>query len=101
MDESSIALNVIDRSYSELLKPLAYSQQAPVGFLWAERFLYEVFGRHDITLRLFPFLLSVVSVFAFYQLPQLFLTRPFRLLSMALFSLKPKSGLLQVRAQTI
>src|SRR3990172_8968599 len=53
-DEASLAVNIADRNYSELLGLLDYQQAAPVGFLYVEKTLITVFGNHDYVLRLFP-----------------------------------------------
>jgi 4-amino-4-deoxy-L-arabinose transferase-like glycosyltransferase len=67
-DEAMVALNIVNRSYSELLQPLNYNQAAPPGFLWTEKLAVEIFGNNEYALRLFPFLCGLISLFAFYQL---------------------------------
>jgi hypothetical protein len=51
-DEAMLGLNVISRSYRELLQPLSNLQVAPFGFLWALRFTFERLGISDYTARL-------------------------------------------------
>jgi hypothetical protein len=65
-DEASISLNIINRSYRELLAPLDHNQAAPPGFLTAEKFAVQVFGNSEYALRLFPFLCGAIALFAFY-----------------------------------
>ncbi len=60
-DESLLALNVVNKSYLELLRPLDYNQVAPVGFLFIEKFLSTLTGNHDWSLRIFPFLCYIGS----------------------------------------
>ncbi|GAB4239503.1 MAG: hypothetical protein Kow00121_66140 [Elainellaceae cyanobacterium] len=67
-DEAMLALNIVDRSYLELLTPLDYNQAAPPLFLWIERFAVQVFGNNEYALRLFPFLCGLVSLVAFFKL---------------------------------
>lgn len=67
-DEAMLALNLINRSYLELLKPLDYNQAAPPGFLWIEKFALQILGNHEYALRLFPLIAGIVSLLAFYQL---------------------------------
>jgi 4-amino-4-deoxy-L-arabinose transferase-like glycosyltransferase len=67
-DEAMVALNIVNRSYSELLRPLDYNQAAPPGFLWIEKLAVEIFGNNEYALRLFPFLCGLISLFAFYRL---------------------------------
>jgi len=51
LDELFVALNVSDRSFLELLAPLAWDQSAPVLFLWAERLALLVGGNGERVLR--------------------------------------------------
>jgi predicted membrane-bound mannosyltransferase len=65
-DEAMVALNIVDRTYLELLKPLDYNQAAPPGFLWIEKAAVQLLGNNEYALRLFPFLSGIVALIAFY-----------------------------------
>lgn len=67
-DEASLALNIVDRSYLELLQPLDYNQAAPPGFLWIEKLAVQLFGNNEYALRLFPLIAGIISLFALYEL---------------------------------
>ena len=67
-DEASIALNIVNRSYLELLQPLDYNQAAPPGFLWIEKLAIQLFGNSEYSLRLFPLIAGIISLFALYEL---------------------------------
>ncbi|OKH35447.1 hypothetical protein NIES2119_20340 [[Phormidium ambiguum] IAM M-71] len=67
-DEAYIALNIVNRSYLELLQPLDYDQAAPPGFLWIEKLAVQLFGNNEYSLRLFPLIAGIVSLFALYQI---------------------------------
>src|SRR5450432_733104 len=65
-DELSIARNITERSFAQLLgQPLAFTQTAPLGFLAALDIASHVFGSSDMSLRLFPFLCGIASLFLF------------------------------------
>ncbi len=68
LDEARLALNIVDRSFVQLLKPLDYGQGAPVGFLMLERTAFHLFGPGEYALRLFPFLSGMISLLLFYRL---------------------------------
>lgn len=68
LDESSLALNIIERSWAQLTQPLSYKAYGPVGFLELERLAVKIFGISEYSLRLFPLLASLLSVWLFYQL---------------------------------
>lgn len=72
-DEAKLALNLIDRSYGELLQPLDYDQIAPVGFLWAEKAVVQLLGPTEYALRLVPFVAGLASLLLFYRLAQVML----------------------------
>lgn len=50
-DEINVALSITERPYSTLHPPLDYLQSAPVGWLWMEKALTNVFGPYEIVLR--------------------------------------------------
>ena len=68
LDEAKLALNIVNRSFVQLCKPLDYGQGAPVGFLMLERSAVHLFGSGEYALRLFPFLSGMISLLLFYQL---------------------------------
>lgn len=67
-DEANLALNIIDRSYGELLGVLDHNQAAPLGFLWGEKLAVQIGGNNEYALRLLPFIASLISLFVFYRL---------------------------------
>ncbi len=72
-DEAVLALNIVNRSYLELLQPLDYDQGAPIGFLWIEKLAIQIFGNNEYALRLFPLVSGILSILIFYQLAKRFL----------------------------
>ncbi|MEX1095892.1 MAG: glycosyltransferase family 39 protein [Planctomycetales bacterium] len=67
-DECFLCVNFIDRGYRELLEPLQYHQVAPPLFLWVELSVVKLLGFSEWSLRLFPFLCSLASLFLFRHL---------------------------------
>ena len=51
-DEALVTLNVMHRTYAQLLRPLDYTQAAPPLFLWIERWIYLHWGFGEDQLRL-------------------------------------------------
>jgi uncharacterized membrane protein len=66
-DEAMLALNVIDKSFWSLLKPLDYNQVAPILFLFLEKFTIILFGNSEFALRLIPLLTSIVCIWLMYR----------------------------------
>ncbi|GAB3072760.1 glycosyltransferase family 39 protein [Micromonospora schwarzwaldensis] len=58
-DELYVAHNLRERGYLDLLRPLAFSQSAPPGWLWLERFALEHLGAGERSLRLVPLLFGL------------------------------------------
>ena len=85
-DEAVLALNIINRSYLELLAPLDYEQGAPYGFLIMEKLAVQLFGNNEYALRLFPLLASVVAFFLLYELANRCVTRIAVPIALALFA---------------
>ncbi|GAB4533968.1 MAG: hypothetical protein Tsb0014_19850 [Pleurocapsa sp.] len=67
-DEAALALNIVNRSYTELLNVLDHNQAAPTLFLWIEKLLIHLLGNNEYALRLFPFLCGMFSLWLFYLL---------------------------------
>jgi hypothetical protein len=86
LDEAAIARNILARSYVELLQPLDYAQLAPKGFLFFSKFAVSVFGPNEHALRLYAFLLSLLSLPLFYRLGRQLLPQRAALLALALFA---------------
>lgn len=62
-DEAMLALNIVNRDFAEIFKPLMFHQSAPLGFLFVEKLFVTIFGNHDYVLRLYPFLAGLATVF--------------------------------------
>ncbi len=85
-DESFLCVNFINRSYAELLQPLDYHQVAPILFLWIERLAAQLLGFSEYSLRLFPFVCSMASVFLFRRMAEQLLSGPALLLAIGIFA---------------
>ena len=66
-DEAMLGLNVISRSYRQLLQPLEMAQAAPFGFTWALRFTFDQFGVSDYTTRLPALVAGSCALLVFWQ----------------------------------
>ncbi|HVA49964.1 MAG TPA: hypothetical protein VNH11_26600 [Pirellulales bacterium] len=66
-DEAALVLNVLDKSFWELLGPLQFSEAAPPLFLWLEKAVTLAFGESLYALRLLPLAAScgALVLFAF------------------------------------
>lgn len=84
-DEAVLALNLVDRSYSELFQPLDYNQAAPIGFLLVEKLSIQILGNTEYALRFFPFLCGIASLFWFYEIAKSLLDRRAVPIALALF----------------
>lgn len=90
IDEAMLALNIINRSPAELLRPLDDAQVAPILFLFVEKLFVSVFGTSEFSLRLFALLCATLSLPLFYLLCRyLSDSRVFALCAMILLGLTP------------
>ena len=70
-DELSIARNVLSRSLSDLLlRPLAYDQIAPIGYMALVKLSALVFGPSDLALRLPSFLAGILALILCWRLAE-------------------------------
>lgn len=65
-DEAHIALNFMYFGYLGLMEPLQNYQTAPIFFLWSVETFCKIFGPGEISLRTFPFLVSIAALPFFY-----------------------------------
>lgn len=77
LDEAMLALNIISKSFTELLQPLASNQVAPIGFLFIEKFFAITFSNSDYSFRIFPLLSFYLSIPFFYLLSKQFTKNTF------------------------
>ena len=68
VSEAQLSLNLIARGYADLLRPLDLDQAAPIGFLWIERAMIDLFGSGELALRAFPTFCGIASLFLFRAL---------------------------------
>src|SRR4026209_1245829 len=68
LDEAMLCLNIVNRNYGELSQPLDYDQGAPIAFMLVEKTFNLIFGRNEFSLRLFPLLIGLASLWMFYLL---------------------------------
>lgn len=64
-DEAYVVLNVLERDFAGLMKPLDYAQVCPLLFLWAEKAITLIFGYDEIAFRLLPTIGSIANLFLF------------------------------------
>lgn len=64
-DEAALVVNVLDKSFSELLGPLQFSEAAPPLFLWIEKTASLTLGDSLLALRLAPCLASCAALVLF------------------------------------
>jgi Dolichyl-phosphate-mannose-protein mannosyltransferase len=87
LDEAYLALNIVHRSFLQLLQPLLDEQVAPIGFLMVEKLAVLLWGNHESALRLFPLVASLGAVPLFYVVARRCLSSTAILVSLLLFSL--------------
>ena len=87
LDEARLALNIVNRSFLQLLQPLDYKQGAPVGFLLIEKVMVLTFGNNEYSLRLIPFLAGIVSLLIFYNIATHYLKTRTMPIALGLFAI--------------
>jgi len=90
LDEAMLALNIVNRDFASLFKPLDYDQGAPIGFLLVEKVLNVLFGDHEFVLRLLPLAAGIVALFLFYLLLRQTTNGIGLLFGLALFAVGPR-----------
>lgn len=85
-DEANLALNIVHRSYGELIQALDYNQAAPLGFLWLEKLATQVFGNNEYALRLLPTVAGIVALVIYYFLASRYCSKLAAPIAIALFA---------------
>ena len=67
-DESSLAINLVARTFGQLTQPLDYQQGAPIGFLFIEKTCMTLFGNNEFALRLFPLAAGILALYLLYRI---------------------------------
>lgn len=84
--EAPLAVNIVNRSYSELVKPLDQVQAAPIGFLWLQKFMISAFGNNEFAFRFIPLIAGIAALFVFYRVTSKIMNRNAALVGLILFS---------------
>jgi hypothetical protein len=87
IDESYLALNLIERSPFELVGALDFNQAAPVGFLEAEKLMITILGREEYALRLLPLVASLLAIVLFLRVAQKVLRPVAAMVAVGVFAL--------------
>jgi hypothetical protein len=67
IDEVNVIRNLFERDFFTLLLPLRYEQYAPVFFLWVEELFSLLFGYGPYSMKAFPLICGILSLFVFYR----------------------------------
>ena len=89
-DELTSALTIINHSFSQMFHQFADIWPMPYGFFVIEKLFFYAFGSSEYSLRLFPLICSIISIFLFYSLAKQILCKESILFAMILFSLSAR-----------
>jgi hypothetical protein len=90
LDEAMLALNIINRSFLELFKPLDYNQGAPIGFLILQKLFASIFGTRDYIFRLIPLVSGILSIYLIYKVSKKIGRQISPYICLVLFVLSPR-----------
>jgi len=86
-DEAALALNIIHKSFVQLLGPLDYDQGAPVGFLMIQKLVVTLRGGGEMALRLWPVTASILAIPIFFAVCYRVVGARAALIALAFFAL--------------
>jgi hypothetical protein len=86
LDEALLSLNLVNRSFAGLWRPLDYGQAAPPLFLMVERVALLLGGRSEYALRALPLLASLAALPLLWLLARRWIGRRGALVALALFA---------------
>jgi len=88
-DEAAVAMNIVQRSFRDLLLPLDHEQTAAPLFLWGERVAYLIGGNTEWALRALPLIAGLLLPFAMWSVAKRLLPPVEALIAVALVSVSP------------
>jgi 4-amino-4-deoxy-L-arabinose transferase-like glycosyltransferase len=89
-DEVYLSAGIVKMTFYDLLhQQLPYLQKAPLGYLLVARLMVDLFGNHEMALRLYPLLAGVAAQFLFVPVVRHFLKPLGALVAVALLALSP------------
>ncbi|HTV47928.1 MAG TPA: glycosyltransferase family 39 protein [Phycisphaerae bacterium] len=86
-DEAMLDLNIMNRSLSQMLRPLDYGQVAPPLFLIGEWLMQHIFGSSEFAVRLLPLAAGLAAVVIFWQWSRMLLGSLGTLIAVGFFAL--------------
>jgi dolichyl-phosphate-mannose-protein mannosyltransferase len=89
LDEQYIALGLREQPYGGLVGVLPYSQSAPVGWVWLEKFLFSIGGDGERLLRTPALLAGCLGVFTAAVLARRLFATPAAVLLTGLVAISP------------
>jgi hypothetical protein len=89
-DEAMLALNIVNRNFAGMFRPLDYDQGAPIGFLLVEKIFNSILGKNEFALRLFPLIVGLISLWLLYLLAKRITSGAGLLTALALFAFNPR-----------
>src|SRR5687768_1088800 len=88
-DEAALALNLVNRSAVELLRPLDYRQTAPPLFLWLERLAVLLAGPSEYVLRALPLVAGIATLVVMWRVATRLLSDAAAVVALTLVVLSP------------
>ncbi|MBN1593131.1 MAG: glycosyltransferase family 39 protein, partial [Candidatus Coatesbacteria bacterium] len=86
-DEASVAVNIMDRSYGQLLQRLDYFIVNPPLFLIISKAVYSLWGHIEYSFRFLPFVAGCLSLLVFIRTVKRIMPSIFGICAAALYSL--------------
>ena len=80
-DECYLFSNIYMLNYLELFRGLNHYQSAPPIFLVITKFIISHFGVKELSLRFFPFLVSIIAIPVFYKFSKIFLEKKWSIIA--------------------
>lgn len=90
IDEVYLSTSLVKMNFIELVtKPLYYQQKAPIGFLWLNKLVINLFGNTEMFLRIIPLISGLASMLLFIPVTKYFLNNWGRLIAIGIITLSP------------